>query len=831
MIEFERDPQQTIPAAAVRIIGLGGAGANMLDRVALDGMEGAELLALNTDIRTLAASVSREKIQLGENLTKGLGAGGDPELGRAATLEAEDAIRDALRGRRIVFLCVGLGGGTGSGGAPLVARMAREEGAFVVVFATMPFSFEGRRRHQQADEALNQLVVLANALVTFDNGRMGELVLAKQGVHEAFAAADRMISESIKAVIRLVIRPGLINVGLDDLMSALRTTRSRCLFGSGVAEGKDRAVQALRGALASPLLDQGALLREAESVLVHVCGGENLTLYEIELMMQRLGKHVPASAHVLFGAAVDPTMKDAFSVTLISALPEERLHAPRDADADEAAAATGTETAARPVTGADLEPSEGFEMPAAASPPRRPEPPPAAPPPAPPAAAPPAAAAAAVDVHNTAAWPRGGLVVLERGRSAAGDLVRDDGGRAVPSQRLASGELAFVAAGVPAFGTRRYTVGAGSPPAGGAARAGGLRLANDLLEVAVDAQSGAVCSLRRRGAEADWVDTRAGRGLNDYLYILGRNPAEGRGTVGGPVTVTVEDGGPLVATLRIESDAPGCAKLVRRVRLVDGADHLELVNTADKLKERRPEGVYFGFPFDLPGATARVDVPWAVVEVETDQMPGANRNFYCVQRFVDLATAERGVTWVTVDAPMVQFDPIVIAPANGTAAFRTFIDPPPHFWSWTMNNHWETNYKADQEGEITFRYVLRPYTGTYDPVAAQRFGRDVCQPLLATAADPAAPPPGPLLELAGDPGIVVTSVRPSRDGAAWIVRLFNAAAKPATTSLAWRRPVGATSVSNPLEDALKPAPDSHTLTPFEVRTLRVERAATGAGGR
>ncbi len=429
MIEFERDPQQTIPAAAVRIIGLGGAGANMLDRVALDGMEGAELLALNTDVRTLAASVAREKIQLGENLTKGLGAGGDPELGRAATLEAEEAIRDALRGRRIVFLCVGLGGGTGSGGAPLVARMAREEGAFVVVFATMPFSFEGRRRHQQADEALNQLVVLANALVTFDNGRMGELVLAKQGVHEAFAAADRMISESIKAVIRLVIRPGLVNVGLDDLMSALRTTRSRCLFGSGVAEGKDRAVQALRGALASPLLDQGALLREAESVLVHVCGGENLTLYEIELMMQRLGKHVPASAHVLFGAAVDPTMKDAFSVTLISALPEERLHAPRDAGADEAAAA-GTEAAAKPAAGAGLEPSEGFEMPAAASPPRRPEPPPAAPPPAPPAppatAAPVPAAAAPVTVTPVAAE--------EEDFERLEDYVDEDAYRSLPGE-------------------------------------------------------------------------------------------------------------------------------------------------------------------------------------------------------------------------------------------------------------------------------------------------------------------------------------------------------------------------------------------------------------
>ncbi|WAC20373.1 hypothetical protein OVA24_03145 [Luteolibacter sp. SL250] len=331
MISYTRDPQQTIPTSSVKIIGLGGGGTNILERVALDGMEGAELLALNTDIRTLSAAVASEKIQLGRNLTKGLGTGGDPELGQQAMLEAESEIRDSLRGRRIVFLCVGLGGGTGSGAAPIVTRIAREEGAFVVVFATMPFFFEGKRRREQAETSLNELAVLSNALVTFDNNRMGELVLAKQGIHEAFAAADLMICESIKAVIRLVIRPGLINVGLDDLMSALRTNRSRCLFGSGLAEGKDRAAKALRNALASPLLDQGALLKDAQTVLVHLSGGEDLTLYEIELLMQRLQKFVPEKAHVLFGAAIDPAMRDALSVTLISALPEDHLRAaPRD---------------------------------------------------------------------------------------------------------------------------------------------------------------------------------------------------------------------------------------------------------------------------------------------------------------------------------------------------------------------------------------------------------------------------------------------------------------------------------------------------------------------
>jgi cell division protein FtsZ len=349
MIHYNRDPQQTIPASAVKIIGLGGAGANMLERVALDGVDGASLLALNTDIRTLNSCLAQEKIQLGVNFTRGLGAGGDPLLGHQAMMEAEESVRASIRGCRIVFLCTGLGGGTGSGAAPIVTRIAREEGAFVVVFATMPFAFEGKRRRDQADTALNELAVLSNALVTFDNNRMGELVLAKQGIHEAFAAADHMICESIKAVIRLVIRPGLINVGLDDLMSALRTNRSRCLFGSGIAEGKDRASKALRNALNSPLLDQGALLKDAQAVLVHLCGGEDLTLFEIELLMQGLQKFVPEKAHVLFGAAIDPTMGNSLSITLISALPEDSL-----------AAAQRESISTPPQESPLLDPSQGF---------------------------------------------------------------------------------------------------------------------------------------------------------------------------------------------------------------------------------------------------------------------------------------------------------------------------------------------------------------------------------------------------------------------------------------------------------------------------------------
>jgi cell division protein FtsZ len=322
MISHSRASRPIVDPSSVKIIGIGGAGANHIERVALDGMDAAGLLLLSADARVLGACVAPEKIQLGESLLKGLGAGGDPELGEKALLEAEPALRRSIDGHEFVFICVGLGGGTGSGAAPAVARIAREAGAFVVVIATMPFAFEGQRRREQADDALAKLSADASALITFDNNRMGETVLAKQGAHDAFAATDQLIGESIRAITRIVTRPGLIHLGLDDLISALGDAASPCLFGSGLADGKDRSSAALRKAIASPLLDQGALLKDAQTVLVHACGGEDLTLLEIELLMQGLQKFVRDDAHLIFGAAIDPSLGGALSLTLISSLPD-----------------------------------------------------------------------------------------------------------------------------------------------------------------------------------------------------------------------------------------------------------------------------------------------------------------------------------------------------------------------------------------------------------------------------------------------------------------------------------------------------------------------------
>ena len=325
MIAFELVTQRDTPSPAampVTVIGVGGAGANILDTIALEGLAGAQLVVLNTDGRALQSSLSSGKIHIGKELTRGLGAGGDPELGREAARGSEEEIRAEVRGQKMIFLCVGLGGGTGSGAAPYIAQIAKEEGAFVVAFAVMPFAFEGKRRVNQARESLEILRAVVDALITFDNDRLGEVVLPKKGIHEAFEAADKIVSQSIRAIINLVSQPGLIRIGMDELIAALGEGDRRCLFGYGAAQGENRVAEALLLALKSPLLHKGELRERGRQVLVHVSGGPQMTFAEVQELMQDLGTHLHEETQILFGTGVDAKMGELISVTLIASLSE-----------------------------------------------------------------------------------------------------------------------------------------------------------------------------------------------------------------------------------------------------------------------------------------------------------------------------------------------------------------------------------------------------------------------------------------------------------------------------------------------------------------------------
>ncbi|MFN0079272.1 MAG: hypothetical protein ACKVY0_22635 [Prosthecobacter sp.] len=330
MVEYDRSQSRDgtdKPGPRICIVGVGGAGSNVVDRITLDRIVEATLVCAHTDVRVLGHSMAPVKIQLGAELMKGIGAGGDPDLGREAALFSREQIRQAVDGHDIIFISAGLGGGTGSGAAPVIAEIAKNTGALVIVVATMPFSFEGRRRLAQAEEALELLQKRADALVLFENNRMGELILPKDGIQKAFNQADQLIAQSLRAISTITITPGLVKLGLDDLTSALANANGRCLFGFGEARGQNRGTEALKKALKSPLIDSGRLLHQTKSLLVHVAGGESLTLVEVEGVMKQLGRHVPDQTHILFGLGVDAKLGDAIAITLISSLGLTQLNA------------------------------------------------------------------------------------------------------------------------------------------------------------------------------------------------------------------------------------------------------------------------------------------------------------------------------------------------------------------------------------------------------------------------------------------------------------------------------------------------------------------------
>src|SRR2546430_2242082 len=275
MIQLSKNyslPDRLVEFIPVKVVSVGGAGLNALDRVVLDGLEKAGVVAINTDVQSLASSVAPHKVQLGRNVTRGLGAGGDPELGYQAAVESTEEIREALADANVIFICAGLGGGTGSGAAPYVAQLAREAGALVIAFVTLPFTFEGKRRNAQAREALARLNEVAHSVVCFENDRMGDMTAPHAGIHQAFAMADITISQSVRSIVNLIQRPGLIRIGFDDLLAALRIRNGRCLFGFGEADSDNRAHDALTQALKNPLMDRGRMLADVTHVLVQVAG-------------------------------------------------------------------------------------------------------------------------------------------------------------------------------------------------------------------------------------------------------------------------------------------------------------------------------------------------------------------------------------------------------------------------------------------------------------------------------------------------------------------------------------------------------------------------------
>ena len=388
-----------------------------------------------------------------------------------------------------------------------------------------------------------------------------------------------------------------------------------------------------------------------------------------------------------------------------------------------------------------------------------------------------------VDVFNTSSWPRTDLVILDKASSVAGDIVSDPDGKNVPSQRLSTGELAFLAQDMPALAGRRYTIRSGKSLFSGQAKAQAHSIAASKVSTQLNAASGAIESLRIAGVDAELCNAESGLGLNRYCYVLDNHVKEAQKA--GSAKITVKESGPLVASLLVESSAPGCVAFQREIRIIDGLDRVDIVNVIDKKAVRAKEGVYLGFAFNVPDGVMRMDIPLAVMRPEADQIAGSCKNWFSVGRWVDVSNAKYGVTWATLDAPMVEVGAICATRMDGPgvnpADWIAKLEPSQTLYSMVMNNHWHTNYKADQEGPTTFRYAISAH-GPYDAGAAQRFGIEQSQPLVVAPARGNTPKETSLMTVEPS-GVVVTSLQPIDGGKQIAVRLFNATGVATTATL------------------------------------------------
>jgi cell division protein FtsZ len=301
--------------AVIKVVGVGGGGTNAVNRMVDAGLSGVEFIAVNTDAQALMMTDADVKIQIGAQATRGLGAGADPEIGFAAAQESRDELKDALKGADMVFITAGEGGGTGTGGAPIVAELGQEIGALTVGVVTRPFAFEGRKRADQAERGIDQLRDRVDTLIVIENDRLLQVVERQTSVVEAFRMADDILRQGVQGITDLITEPGLVNLDFADVRTIMRDAGS-ALMGIGRASGENRAAEAARTAVSSPLLE--ASIEGATGILLNISGGSDIGLFEVNEAAEVVTGAADQNANVIFGAVIDDSLGGEVQVTVIA---------------------------------------------------------------------------------------------------------------------------------------------------------------------------------------------------------------------------------------------------------------------------------------------------------------------------------------------------------------------------------------------------------------------------------------------------------------------------------------------------------------------------------
>ncbi len=346
--------------ARIKVIGVGGGGSNAVNRMVQAGLEGVEFIVANTDLQALKSSPAGVKLQIGSKLTKGLGAGADPNVGRSAALEDTEKIIQALDGADMIFVTTGLGGGTGTGASPVIASLASELGALTIAVVTKPFKFEGKKRLIQAERGLESLRDCVDTIITIPNERLLTIIDRATPLVDAFATADDVLRQAIQGISDLILVPGLINLDFADVKTIM-AGMGFAMMGTGTAEGQDRAIEAARRAISSPLLE-GASVNGSRGVIINVTGGPDLSLVEVSEASSIVQQAADEDANIIFGAVVDPSLKGKVKITVIAtgfAPPASSMNTPVDLSnyAEHTRARPEAPAAANPPAAAALSPS------------------------------------------------------------------------------------------------------------------------------------------------------------------------------------------------------------------------------------------------------------------------------------------------------------------------------------------------------------------------------------------------------------------------------------------------------------------------------------------
>jgi cell division protein FtsZ len=324
MITFDERPDDGLAVtlneeylgAKIKVIGVGGGGGNAVNRMIQAGIKGVEFLVANTDLQAMRAALAPVKLQIGGKLTKGLGAGANPEIGKQAALEDTDRILEALSGADMIFITTGMGGGTGTGAAPIIASLAAELGALTVAVVTKPFGFEGKRRRVQAELGIRALRDTVDTLITIPNERLLNFVERGTSLGDAFRIADDILRQAVQGISDLITVPGEINLDFADVKTIMHGM-GMALMGTGVSSGEHRAVEAAQRAISSPLLEE-ASIEGAKGVLINVTGGHDMSLFEVHEAASIIQEAADEEANIIFGTVIDPKMKDEIKVTVIA---------------------------------------------------------------------------------------------------------------------------------------------------------------------------------------------------------------------------------------------------------------------------------------------------------------------------------------------------------------------------------------------------------------------------------------------------------------------------------------------------------------------------------